>query len=647
MIGIKKIDIFILRKFFQMFLGCFLICLFVFMMQFVWKHIETMVGKGLGLDILAQFFFYMGVTLVPMALPMSVLLTSLLTFGNMGEQLELTAMKAAGIPLLRIMRPIIISAVILTGVSFYFQNNISPKAQMEMARMLFSMKSTSPALEIPEGIFYNGIPNVNLYVERKDAATGMLYDVIIYKIDNGIENAQIVVADSAKLETTADKHYLKLSMYSGEQFENLQTSSSSDAMMSRNQVPYDRETFQNKVLLIEFNTDFDLMNAEDLKNLADAKSLHQLTADADSMTLLYDSLGHANYQELTARYMQTGYSSPHDSAVATRMSNTIDIDTLFNGLSQARRLSALRDASSTASGMLTELDWRTPVSQDGYRMIRRHDIKWHDMFASSLACLFFFFIGAPLGAIIRKGGLGVSTIVSVLIFIIYYIIGVSGMKMARDGTWNVTYGMWISTFVMAPLGIFLTYKSNKDATVFNLDNYREAFLSFLGIRPKRHLQAKEVIIETPDYVGDITTLRQITTSLDNLSIDLRLNRLPNYVTMFFAPRPLNPLLDIAQKLEHVITDLSNSDDRRIVYQLNSFPIIYTQSHLTPSGNKWINMLMGIVVPVGALVWYRSLYFRKRLNRDIKQTEATSREIISRLEARLADNTDTINETTQK
>lgn len=647
MLGIKKIDIFILRKFFQMFLGCFLICLFVFMMQFVWKHIETMVGKGLGLDILAQFFFYMGVTLVPMALPMSVLLTSLLTFGNMGEQLELTAMKAAGIPLLRIMRPIIISAVILTGVSFYFQNNISPKAQMEMARMLFSMKSTSPALEIPEGIFYNGIPNVNLYVERKDAATGMLYDVIIYKIDNGIENAQIVVADSAKLETTADKHYLKLSMYSGEQFENLQTSSSSDAMMSRNQVPYDRETFQNKVLLIEFNTDFDLMNAEDLKNLADAKSLHQLTVDADSMTMLYDSLGRANYQELTARYMQTGYSSPHDSAIATRMGSTIDIDTLFDGLSQAKRLSALRDASSAASGMLTELDWRTPVSQDGYRMIRRHNIKWHDMFASSLACLFFFFIGAPLGAIIRKGGLGVSTIVSVLIFIIYYIVGVSGMKMARDGTWNVTYGMWISTFVMAPLGIFLTYKSNKDATVFNLDNYKEAFLSFLGIRPKRHLQAKEVIIETPDYVGDITALRQITTSLDNLSIGLRLNRLPNYVTMFFAPRPLNPLPDIAQRLEHVITDLSNSDDRRIVYQLNSFPIIYTQSHLTPTGNKWVNMLLGIVVPAGALVWYRSLYFRRRLNRDIKQTETTSREIISRLEARLADNTDTINETTQK
>lgn len=631
MLGIKKIDIFILRKFFQLFLGCFLICLFVFMMQFVWKHIETMVGKGLGLDILAQFFFYMGLTLVPMALPMSVLLTSLLTFGNMGEQLELTAMKAAGIPLLRIMRPIFISALILTGVSFYFQNNISPKAQMEMARMLYSMKSTSPALEIPEGIFYNGIPNVNLYVERKDATTGMLYDVIIYKIDRGIENAQIVVADSAKLETTADKHFLKLSMFNGEQFENLQSSSPSDMMISRNQVPYDRETFQNKILLIDFNTDFDLMNAEDLKNLADAKSLKQLTTDADSMSLLYDSLGRANYVELSARYMQTGYGSRQDTLTASKMAATVNIDTLLTRLNQTDRLRVLREASSSVSGMLTELDWRSPVSQEGYRTIRRHEIKWHDKFASALACIFFFFIGAPLGAIIRKGGLGVSTIVSVLIFIIYYIIGVSGMKMARDGTWNIVYGMWISTFVMAPVGIFLTYKSNKDATVFNLDNHREAILSFLGIKPKRHITSKEVIIETPDYRHDIATLQSITAQLNELGRSLKLNRLPSYVTMFFKPRPDNPLPDIAQELEQTIIDLSNSDNRKIVYELNAYPMLYTKSHLTPITKPWLNCLAGIVIPIGLAMWYRTLHFRQRLRRNIQQINATNQRIINRIE----------------
>ncbi len=630
MLGIKKIDIFILRKFFQLFLGCFLICLFVFMMQFVWKHIETMVGKGLGMDVLAQFFFYMALTLVPMALPMSVLLTSLLTFGNMGEQLELTAMKAAGIPLLRIMRPIFITALILTGVSFYFQNNVSPKAQMEMARMLFSMKSASPALEITEGIFHNSIPSVNLYVEHKDAETGMLYDVIIYKIDKGIENAQIVVADSAKLETTADKHFLKLSIFSGEQFENLQ-SSSPGGMMQGSHVPYDRETFQDKVLYIDFNTDFDLMNAEDLKNLADAKSLKQLTADADSMTTLYDSLGRANYNELSARYLQTGHGSKEDSMAAGRLSRTVNIDSLFGKLSQAARLNALRNASSSVTGMLTELEWRSPVSEDGYGMVRRHEIKWHDKFASSLACLFFFFIGAPLGAIIRKGGLGVSTIVSVLIFIIYYIIGVSGMKMARDGTWNITYGMWISTFIMAPVGAFLTYKSNKDATLWGALNKLGDLLSALGIKEKRHIAVKEVVIDSPDYEGDAAGLCDINSLLNDFAGKLKLGKLPSYIKMFFSQQPENPLPDIAQRLEKIINDLSNSTDRRLIYQLNAYPTIYTRAHLSPVDNKHLNALLGIVLPIGLALWYRAFMFRRRLRKDIALIDAVSTRVATLIE----------------
>ena len=402
-------------------------------------------------------------------------------------------------------------------------------------------------------------------------------------------------------------------------------------MISRNQVPYDRETFQNKILLIDFNTDFDLMNAEDLKNLADAKSLKQLTTDADSMSLLYDSLGRANYVELSARYMQTGYGSRQDTLTASKMAATVNIDTLLARLNQTDRLRVLREASSSVSGMLTELDWRSPVSQEGYRTIRRHEIKWHDKFASALACIFFFFIGAPLGAIIRKGGLGVSTIVSVLIFIIYYIIGVSGMKMARDGTWNIVYGMWISTFVMAPVGIFLTYKSNKDATVFNLNNHREAILSFLGIKPKRHITSKEVIIETPDYRHDIATLQSITAQLNELGRSLKLNRLPSYVTMFFKPRPDNPLPDIAQELEQTIIDLSNSDNRKIVYELNAYPMLYTKSHLTPIAKPWLNCLAGIVIPIGLAIWYRTLHFRQRLRRNIQQINATSQRIINRIE----------------
>lgn len=629
MIGLKKIDVFILKKFFMLFLGCFFICLFVFMMQMVWKHIENMVGKGLGLDILGEFFLYMAMTLVPVALPMSILLTSLLTFGNMGEQLELTAMKAAGIPLLRIMRPLIVCATLLMGVSFCFQNYISPKAQMEMARMLFSMKSTSPALEIPEGVFYNGIPNVNLYVEHKNAETGMLYGVIIYKLDNGIDNMQIVVADSAKLETTADKHFLKLSMFDGEQFENLQSSSS--GLLSNTQVPYDRETFQYKTLLIDFDTDFDLMNAEELKNLADAKPLSKLTADADSMIAVYDSVGRANYAELAPRYLQTGHLSRTDSALATHIAQTANIDTLHKNLSQNKRLRVLQSASSSVGGMLVELDWRTSVSHYGYAMVRRHDIKWHEKFTSALACLFFFFIGAPLGAIIRKGGLGVSTIVSVLIFIIYYIIGVSGMKMARDDNWNITYGMWISTLVMTPLGIFFTYKSNRDATLLNIDYYGTLVKKLFGYRPKRAYTKKEIVIDEPDYALATQQLNDITAQLADLSAHLRLNRLPNYLTTFFKPRQANELLPIMEQLEQIIVMLSNSSERKLIYCLNNYPISYLNAHISPSRHSWINKLMGVVLPIGLLIWLRMVIFRQKLRKDINQIIQTNNQIITRIE----------------
>lgn len=495
MLGIKKIDVFVLKKFLLLFLGCFCICLFVFMMQFVWKHIADLVGKGLGMDVLAEFFYYMALSLVPMALPMAILLTSLISFGNMGEQLELTAMKAAGIPLLRIMRSVMMCCVLLMCASFYFQNNISPNAQMQLARLLISMKNTSPALEIPEGVFYNGIPNVNLYVERKVAETGMLYNVIIYKMDQGIENAQIVVADSAKIETTADKQNLKLTIFNGEQFENLQANAS--GLLDRSQVPYDRETFQYKIFLIDYNSDFDLMNAEDLRMMAEAKSLDVLKADADSMMMIYDSLGRENHSEMTARYMQTGYGSRQDSAAAMKLAESVELDTMF-AATGLERTNMLRRASSTVDNIVTELEWRTPVSQEGYRTVRKHHIKWHEKFTNTLACLFFFFIGAPLGAIIRKGGLGVSTIVSVLIFIIYYIIGISGMKMARDGVWDITYGMWISTIVMAPLGVFLTYRANRDSIEFNFNGLKQRFLTlaaYLKYRPgeSRYGRVKRII----------------------------------------------------------------------------------------------------------------------------------------------------------
>ena len=239
---IKKLDLFILKKFLLVFAASFCITLFVFMMQFTWRYVDELIGKGLTLDILAQFYWYMGITLMPQSLPLAVLLASLITFGNMAEQLELLAMKAAGVPLLRIMQPILIVVLLLTGTSFYFQNKAAPEAQISMRQLLISMKQTSPVLEIPEGQFYNGIPNVNVYVQQKVPETGMLYDVTIYKTDRGFDRAQIVLADSGRLEMSADKLHLFLELWQGEQYESLQGQNALGLQQSAKN-PFDHESF--------------------------------------------------------------------------------------------------------------------------------------------------------------------------------------------------------------------------------------------------------------------------------------------------------------------------------------------------------------------------------------------------------------------
>ena len=209
----------------MLFAGTFFICLFIFMMQFLWKYVDDMVGKGLEMSVLAQFFFYSGLTLVPLSLPLAVLLAALITFGNFGERFELLAMKAAGISLIKIMRPLIVLISIVCCVSFYFQNVIGPKAQTKMLTLLVSMRQKSPELDIPEGVFYDEIDGYNLYVKHKDRDTGMLYDVLIYNMEKGFDNAQIIKSDSGRLEMAADKKHLYLHLFDGEQFENLKSQS--------------------------------------------------------------------------------------------------------------------------------------------------------------------------------------------------------------------------------------------------------------------------------------------------------------------------------------------------------------------------------------------------------------------------------------
>lgn len=619
MVIIKKIDLFVFKKFVVLFAGSFFVCLFVLIMQFLWRYVDDLIGKGLSMEVLGQFFWYASITLVPTALPLAILLASLISFGNMGEDLELTAMKSAGIPLRRMMAPIFVVTSILAAVSFVFQNNISPNAQKQLTRLIATMKETSPAIEIPEGVFYSGIPNVNIYVDHKNAGTGMLYKVIIYKVDQGFENAQIVVADSAQLETTADKHFLRLMIFNGEQFENLQSGSST--LLQSAQVPYDRETFKDKILLISFDSDFNLMDADMFSGMARVKNLNELQQGADSITHTCDSIGRQYYAALHARYLQNGMLDKADSLRAFKQSASpvYSPDSLIARLALEKHLQAIQDAQQTVKDALTDLEFEKPVTEDGYKNVRKHMIEWHQKFALSLACLIFFFIGAPLGAIIRKGGLGLPAVVSIIIFIIYYIINTSGMKMARDGNCDVVAGMWISSVLLAPLGFFLTYKANNDSVVFNMDANLARLRRFFGIKTGRLILPKEVIITTPDYAAELEQTDHLTDYCQRYIKAHKLPFAPNYFRIFFKIVEDDSIQQLQEEQESLIERLSNSKDLHLLNALSKYPEIYTHAH-SAFQHRWLNIMSGVILPVGIIFWFRIWKFRIQLFRDLKDIE---------------------------
>lgn len=624
---IKKIDIFVFKAYSLLFVGTFFICLFIFMMQFMWRYVDELIGKGLTLDVLAHFFYYAGLTLIPMSLPLAILLASLITFGNLGERFELLSMKAAGIPLIRILQPIIIFNILLCIGSFYFQNVTGPEAQKKFYTLIYSMKQKSPELEIPEGIFYSEIPGYNIFVEKKGKENGMLYGVMIYSTTDGYEDAQIVLADSAELKTTADEKHLMLTMYAGERFRNMQAQGN---MMARANVPYMRETFIQETDLIPFDNNFNMMDANVFSGSAQTKNLREIETGLDSLAHKSDSIGRSLFAYLqNTTYRRKVNIASQDSAKIARQ--TLNFDTLYSQLTVSQQQSILRNAMQKSTVATNEYEFRGLISKDIDQSTRTHWVEWHKKFTLSLACLFFFFIGAPLGAIIRKGGLGVPVVISVTIFIFYYIINVSGEKMAKSGEWVPWFGEWLSSMVLCPIGIFLTYKANKDSAVFNIEAYINVIRKILGLRISRHIARKEVIIHDPDYPVVKTELMALSQEWQAYAQKSRLRLPPNYLHIFFHNIDDHKVISLSRKMENLITILSNSRDAAILDALNKLPIVSTHAHTRPFHNyKW-NMVLGIIFPVGIFFYFRIWRYRLRLYKDIQQIKKYSAFIAERIE----------------
>lgn len=630
MFRIKKLDIFIAKQFGLLFIGTFFICQFVLMMQFLWRYIDELIGKGLSMEVLAEFFWHMGLMLVPQALPLAILLSSLITFGNMGESSELTAIKAAGISLMQAFRSLIFISVLICFTSLYFQNTVGPNANKQLGLMLMSMKQKSPELEIPEGIFYDGIPNSNLYVQKKDLNTGKLYGIMIYRMTGSYEDQAIILADSGMLQSTAEKKHLLLSLWSGEWFENMKA----QEMAGSAAVPYRRETFTAKRILLDYDGDFNIGDGSSMSNNASAKSFSKIRHDLDSLKEQYDSIGRMYYNEDQRMAYALPKVSVKDSlrSLGLVATNTYNVDSAFSQLTPDRRRAAVGYALQQVKQRVSDLDFKQMITSDGDRLIRQHKIEWVRKITLALTCLIFFFIGAPLGAIIRKGGLGLPVLISVLVFIVYYILDNSGYRMARGGMWAIWFGNALAPAVLVPMAVFFTYKATNDSVVFNVDLYTDIFRRFFGLRVKRPIYRKEVVINDPDYAADLERLECITSEIDLYSQSHRLKHAPNWIKVFFRYEPDHKIEAINEELETVIEDLSNSRDRTIVNHLSAYPIMSVKAHTRPFERRWLNIVSAVIVPFGLLLYLRMWRYRLRLWRDLRTVKAENDIIIGRIKA---------------
>lgn len=630
-IHIKRLDSYLLQTFLPLFLMTFAICLFLVLMQFLWKYISDMVGKGLELKVIAEMFWYAALNLIPLALPLSILLASLMVFGNLGEDLELLAIKTAGIPLLRTMTPLIVITIFISIGAFFFQNNAMPKIQTKFYSLLISIRQKSPELDIPEGVFYRGIEGYNIYVQRKDRKTGMMYDVLIYDITkNNIDEMAVIVCDSAKMNMSKDKLSVVLTLYHGQQFQNFEGGT---AGSNREFVPYARENFEQKQILIPFDANFnridDSMIAESSSSNYVSKNLNELKTSIDSMQNEMDSMNIIDRKTMKSYSFlsfRSNYPPQQKDSIIRTAENKVNVtspDSLFASKDLQTKASILQNAYMKAENNSNEFLFRSMTKVSTQRIINRHWIEWHRKFTLPFACIVFFFIGAPLGSIVRKGGLGMPIVISVILFIVYYIFDNVGYKMVRDGVWIHWVGMWFSSMILLPLGIFLTYKAMNDSAILNGDTYIAFFKKIFFIGEKRHYDVKEVVMDKPDYEEIARQAVRLSAEIDTYLAKYR--RL-GYTTYWTDDRYNGELTTIKDKMEAMLNALSNARNLFILQKAEEYPVLILHQRPFKSNSRMARIFM-YVFPLGIIFKVFSFLFERRISKDLEKIKRLNAELL--------------------
>lgn len=479
----KRLYAYILRSFIGPFILTFLICVFVLLMQFLWKYLDDLVGKGLENAVIIELMSYAALSLVPLALPLAVLLASIMTFGNLGERFELLAIKASGISLLKIMRPLIVLNIIITLGAFVLADEVIPTTNRTFAALLYSVKKQRPEMIIKEGVFSNEIDGYSIKVNDRNLETNALLDVMIYDHSQQKGNVSVIVADSGYLNMSDDKRYMILTLFSGESY----TDSKPGDRKAKKTNPFQREKFDKEKIVISVKN-FDLQRSDEKYFRQNYRTLKNREIDTivTNLQIKYDikeeqvTTG-VQYNELLDKEIVNSFH-PDSLQTDTLLAHvrSINFDTLYHNLAKHQRTSILAAAQRTAQhNQRTVLQYESDLDSK-LVWINKHWIEWHRKYTLSIACLMFFFIGAPLGAIIRKGGFGMPVVVSILLFISYYLVSEIGNKVAREGVWKIDVVLWIPTVLFLIIGILLTHQAVTDSLLMNSETYNRIIKKMFG-----------------------------------------------------------------------------------------------------------------------------------------------------------------------
>ena len=457
---IKKLDILVIKAFVGPFIATFFITLLVLVMQFFWLYIDDFVGKGLSVGLIMEFIGYQSTSLVPLALPLAVLLSSLMTFGNLGESYELVAIKSAGISLLRFMRPLFVVSVIISGLAFLFSNYIIPVSNLKSRTMLTDIVFAKPAFDLKEGVFYDKIPGFSIKIGKKEKNDSVIRDIIIYEQRDYLQDNFIVAADGI-MRIAQNKQDLEFHLKNGWRYEERGNIGAPTEFIRLGFKEY-RKSFDLSSFGLQQRT-ADSVN----KNNARMLSMRQLNTSIDSIKKVNATISERVRVDVlsilpTANYIDSSWKQS-TTKVSRKSFDAFIPDSIRPTVQQRTqtKLESVRAAAETSTQLYTEQE----------RTLRQYEIEWHKKLSLSLACVVMFIIGAPLGSIIRKGGLGTPLVFAIAFFMVYYFSSTSGEKFAKEGSWGMVPGMWFSFIILIPVGVFLTYKAMHDSQVFNKDFY--------------------------------------------------------------------------------------------------------------------------------------------------------------------------------